>query len=239
MRYTYDQRDLLKTYDDGLTSGLYVYNDKGEKTSESITFGRGAAAFTKTIGRTYEVNGLPKTMTYPGITGTLNFTYDDNNQLKTYKIPGLAANNDTLIYQYRWNAIREITMPGNLMRTVTLDALQRPKRIEVKGYGSTPGNNGAPVMDHVYTYDEVSNIKTKTTLDGEYIYGYDKLDRLTDATPPLSLRQSASNPNGLPDEKYHYDGVHNRMSSQHQPGVWVYNDNNELKFWGLGAAKSH
>jgi len=51
----------------------------------------------------------------------------------------------------------------------------------------------------------------------------------------LSLRQSASNPNGLPDEKYNYDGVHNRMSSQHQPGVWVYNDNNELKAWGLGA----
>ena len=233
--YTYDQRGLLKTYDDGLTSGLYVYNDKGEKTSESITFGRGAAAFTKTIGRTYEDNGLLKTMTYPGTTGTLNFTYDDNNQLKTYKIPGLAANNDTLTYQYRWNAIREITMPGNLRRIVTLDALQRPERIEVRGYGATPGNNGQPVMDHRYIYDEVSNIKKKTTLDGEYIYDYDHLDRLTGATPPLSLRQSASNPNGLPDEKYTYDGVHNRMSSQHQPGVWVYNDNNELKSWGLGA----
>jgi len=235
MTYTYDDRGLLKTYDDRLTSGLYVYNDNGEKTSESITFGRGANAFTKTIGRTYEANGLPKTMTYPGATGTLNFTYDANNQLKTYKIPGLTANNDTLTYEYRWNAIREITMPGNLKRTVTLDALQRPERIEVKGYGATPGNNGQPVMDHRYMYDEVSNIKKKTTLDGEYVYGYDRLDRLTEATPPLSLRQSASNPNGLPDEKYTYDGVLNRMSSQHQPGVWVYNDNNELKAWGLGA----
>ena len=71
MSYTYDQRGLLKTYDDGLTSGLYVYNDKGEKTSESITFGRGAAAFTKTIGRTYEDNGLPKTLTYPGTDGVI------------------------------------------------------------------------------------------------------------------------------------------------------------------------
>ncbi len=137
MTYTYDQRGLLKTYDDGLTSGLYVYDDKGQKTSESITFGRGANAFTKTIGRTYEDNGLPKTMTYPGTTGTLNFTYDSNNQLKTYKIPGLATGNDTLTYEYRWNAIREITMPGNLKRTVTLDALQRPERIEVKGYGDS------------------------------------------------------------------------------------------------------
>ena len=55
----------------------------------------------------------------------MNLTYDDNNQVKTYMIPGLAANNDTLTYEYRWNAIREITMPGNLKRTVTLDALRR------------------------------------------------------------------------------------------------------------------
>jgi hypothetical protein len=91
MTYTYDQRGLLKSYDDGLTSGVYVYNDKGEKTSEAITFGRGANAFTKTITRTYEANGLSKSMTYPGSTGTLNFTYDNNNQLKTYKIPGLTT----------------------------------------------------------------------------------------------------------------------------------------------------
>jgi RHS repeat-associated protein len=182
------------------------------------------------------VNDLLKTMTYPGDVGTVDFMYDDNNQLKTYKIPGLMANNDTLTYQYRWNAIREITMPGNLKRTVTLDALQRPARIEVKGYGPTPGNNGVPIMDHKYTYDAVSNISKKTTLDGDYVYTYDNLDRLTGALPPLSLRQSASNPNGLPDEKYRYDGVHNRMSSQHQPGVWVYNANNELTSWGLGSA---
>ena len=65
------------------------------------------------------------------------------------------------------------------------------------------------------------NIKKKTTLDGEYVYIYDNLDRLTGATPQLSLRQSASNPNGLPDEKYTYDDVHNRISSQHQPGFGV------------------
>jgi YD repeat-containing protein len=202
MTYTYDQCGLLKTYSDGLTSGVYVYDVKGQKTSEAITFGSGTNAFTKTITRTYESNGLLKSMSYPGSTGTLNYTYDTNNQLKTYKIPGLAVNNDTLTYQYRWNAIKEITMPGNLKRTVTLDALQRPERIEVKGYGTTPGNNGAPVMDHKYTYDEVSNISKKTTLDGDYIYGYDRLDRLTDATPPVGLQSSATNLSGLPIEKY-------------------------------------
>ena len=89
--YTYDQRGLLKSYSDGLTSGVYVYDAKGEKTSEAITFGSGINAFTKTITRTYEANGLLKSMTYPGATGTQNYTYDTNNQLKTYKIPGLGT----------------------------------------------------------------------------------------------------------------------------------------------------
>jgi YD repeat-containing protein len=80
MTYTYDQRRLLKTYSDGLTSGVYVYDVKGQKTSEAITFGSGASAFTKTITRTYEANGLLKSMTYPGSTGTLNYTYDTNNR---------------------------------------------------------------------------------------------------------------------------------------------------------------
>jgi len=228
--YTYDQRGLLKTYDDGLTSGTYIYDDKGQKTGETITFGNGAGSFAKTLTRSYEANGLPKTLTYPGSTGTLNFAYDSNNQLQTYKIPGLAMGNDTLTYAYRWNAIQSVTMPGNLTRTVTLDALQRPERIQVNG----TGNNGEPVMDHRYLYDEVSNITRKTTLDGAYVYAYDDLDRLTGATPPPSLISSPSNPDGLPDEAYSYDNVHNRLTSAHQPGPWIYNANNELKQWGVG-----
>jgi large repetitive protein len=230
--YTYfaDSRGLLKTYADGKTAGSYQYNKKGEKISETVTFGTDAPnPISKTITRSYEANGLLKTLTYPGSTGTSSFSYDTNNQLSTYKVPGLPANNDTLTYAYRWNAIKEVTMPGSLKRTVTLDALQRPEKIEVKGYGPTPGNNGVPVMKHQYQYDAVSNITKKTTLDGAYDYGYDDLDRLTRATPPANL--------GLPNEAYTYDGVHNRMSSAHQPGVWTYNDNNELLSWGSGVEK--
>jgi RHS repeat-associated protein len=231
--YSYDQRGLLLSYQDGLTSGAYVYNKKGEKTSETITFGTGATAITKTLSRSYEANGLLKTLMYPGTTGTSSFAYDTNNQLKTYKVPGLAANNDTLTYSYRWNAITEITMPGNLKRTVTLDALQRPTQIEVKGTAAA----AQAIMNHRYQYDAVSNILKKTTLDGEYDYGYDALDRLTGATPPESVQSNNQNPNGLPIESYSYDGVHNRESSAHQPGPWKYNANNELSEWAQGSNK--
>jgi RHS repeat-associated protein len=120
---------------------------------------------------------------------------------------------------------------------VTLDALQRPTKIEVKGYGTSPGNNGAPVMNHRYQYDEVSNISKKTSLDGDYAYDYDDLDRLTKAEPPVPLRQSPENPDGLPVEGFSYDAVHNRESSAHQPGAWIYNANNELTQWGQGMNK--
>jgi RHS repeat-associated protein len=237
MVYTYDQRGLLRTYDDGLTSGIYIYNNKGERISESITFGRGPNAFTKTIMRTYEANGLLKSLTYPGNIGTANYSYDTNNQLKTHQIPGLVTGNDTLAYQYSWNKVREIIMPGRLRRTVTLDALLRPEKIEVKGYGPNSGNNGQSVMDNRYIYDEKSNILKKTTLDGDYVYEYDQLDRLLIARPPLSLELSAANPEGLPVEAYSYDAVHNRNTSAHQPGAWIYNDNNELTQWGQGSKK--
>jgi RHS repeat-associated protein len=238
--YTYfaDSRGLLKSYADGKTSGSYTYDLKGQKLNETITFATDTPnPISKTLERSYEANGLLKTLTYPGSTGTSTFAYDTNNQLKTYKIPGLATGNDTLTYSYRWNAISEVTMPGNLKRTVTLDALQRPTKIEVKGYGTSPGNNGAPVMNHRYQYDEVSNISKKTSLDGDYAYDYDDLDRLTKAEPPVPLRQSPENPDGLPVEGFSYDAVHNRESSAHQPGAWIYNANNELTQWGQGMNK--
>jgi len=106
--------------------------------------------------------------------------------------------------------------------------LQRPTRIEVKGTGA----DAVPIMNHQYAYDAVSNIKSKTILDGAYRYDYDALDRLIEAQPPPNLQQV---PSSLPVERFDYDAVHNRQSSGHQPGAWTYNANNEQKAWGSGA----
>jgi len=58
---------------------------------------------------------------------------------------------------------------------------------------------------------------------GETQYGYDGLDRLTQAAPDQNLQSL-----GLPVEQYGYDPVHNRISSAHQPGAWSYNADNQL-----------
>ena len=65
-------------------------------------------------------------------------------------------------------------------------------------------------------------------------YDYDKLSRLTKAEPPPNLQTQL----GLPVESYSYDPVHNRSSSAHQPGAWVYNADNQLMQWGQGAEQT-
>ncbi|MDR1529640.1 MAG: RHS repeat protein [Burkholderiales bacterium] len=63
-------------------------------------------------------------------------------------------------------------------------------------------------MDYRYQYDKAGNIVQRQTEEGIYQYGYDTLDRLTQAIPPTSLQQNETNPNGLPIEGYGYDAVH-------------------------------
>jgi RHS repeat-associated protein len=93
-------------------------------------------------------------------------------------------------------------------------------------------------MDYRYQYDKAGNIVQRQTEEGIYQYGHDTLDRLTRAIPPTSLQQSEVNPNGLPIEGYSYDAVHNRIASQHQPGSWNYNQNNQLLQWGTDNDKT-
>lgn len=135
-------------------------------------------------------------------------------------------------YRYRWQSVDRVSYPGGVIRQVTLDPLQRVQRIQV---GTVSEPNG--ILDHRYRYDPVSNIDEKDTREGRYDYGYDGLDRLTEATPPVGLPVNDTNPVGLPIERYRYDRVHNRLESDHQPGTWIYNANNELKSYGTGVER--
>lgn len=223
--YTYDRRNLLTGYvqsGDTHSSATYVYDAKGQKLDETVTYGSGADAFTKTLHYAYEPNGLKKSLTYPD--GTVQTSTYDRNRLATITIQ-----EHTIRYQdYRWQMPTKVTMPGAI-RTLSYDALQRPTRIRSESVA------GAVIMDYRYTYDAAGNIMRRETEDGVYDYTYDALDRLTGATPPESLQRGPGNPSGLPVEQYTYDPVHNRATSAHQPGPWVYTANNELTAYGHGA----
>jgi RHS repeat-associated protein len=123
-----------------------------------------------------------------------------------------------------------VKLPG-ATQTRRYDALLRPSQIKLE---RGVAGSGQVLHKLAYHYDAASDILSKTTLDGPTAYQYDALSRLTSVTPPESQRRSEANPQGLPLERYTYDGVHNRLSSAHQPGPWVYNANHQLLNHGEG-----
>jgi YD repeat-containing protein len=116
-------------------------------------------------------------------------------------------------------AINEVKLPG-ATQTRVYDKLLRPTQIQLERGAA---GSGQVLLSLAYHYDAASDIASKTTLEGSTAYQYDALSRLSAVTPPESQRRSETNPHGLPVESYSYDGVHNRLSSAHQPGPWVYN----------------
>ena len=211
--YSYDVRNQLIGYNDGVTSATYTFDALDRKMADTVNYG----PFSKTLGSDYFANDKRKTFIYADST-QISYTYDSNNQIKTIITPGGTINYAT----YQWRSPTQITMPG-LTKTMTYDPLQRVTAIKAEK-GSA--GSGQLVMDYRYTYDPVSNISSRQTQDGNYSYGYDNLDRLTRATPPANVN--------LPNEQYGYDPVHNRISSAHQPGTWAYNANHQLRQYGSG-----
>jgi RHS repeat-associated protein len=144
-------------------------------------------------------------------------------------VPTLQFTAVTLNY-HASSAVSEVKLPG-ATQTRAYDRLLRPTQIQLEA--GTAGS-GQVLLKLAYQYDAASDILSKTTLDGPTAYQYDALSRLTAVTPPEPLQRSQTNPNGLPVENYSYDGVHNRLSSAHQPGPWVYNANHQLLNHGEG-----
>ncbi|HVJ61995.1 MAG TPA: RHS repeat-associated core domain-containing protein [Tahibacter sp.] len=231
VRYGYDPRGLLVSYTqsgDTASAAIYTYDDAGRLLDESVTYGSGSAAFTRTIATGYHPNGRKRSFTYPDQT-RVEFTYTTDDLLHSVGLPGGGMIEWS---DFEWFDAKRVTAPG-VVRSLEFDPLQRPLRIAVQAIaGGTPDAPvGALLSDERYRYDAVGNPLERTTGDGAYAYAYDALDRLTEATPPAPLR----GPDGLPTERYAYDGTHNRTSSAAQPGAWHYNADNELLACGLGA----
>lgn len=247
IEFDYDPRGLLEAYtqvtDPGTpqqagTAATYTYSDKGEKTGETITYRRGSGAgaveFSHSLGRRYRANGQLEALTYPDGT-EVAYGYDPQNRLTSAGLPG---GGQIQWSQWQWQQPTRVEMPG-AVRTLEFDGFQRPTRIRSQAIGSGSAANpaGAVIMDYRYRFDATGNIVQRETEDGPFNYGYDPLDRLTAATPPpaLQLDPAAPEPDKLPVEAYSYDPVHNRLSSQHQPGEWRYNADNQLLGYGLGS----
>lgn len=198
----YNDLGQLTSYDDGETSGTYTYNEVGQLQTASTDFG----PFTKSTSYTYDAVGNIATYTNPeGI--TYAYTYDANGQVKSVEIPGVGL---VSFSNYEWAQPTQINLPGGSVIQRQYDGLQRMESNTLLD----PAQNA--LMSVLYSYDPVGNILSQTGQDGDTLYGYDDLYRLTSADYP------AAN-----DESFGYDGVGNRIS-HNGDNSWQYNGTNQL-----------
>ena len=104
--FTYDKVGNLLTYDDGVTSGEYFYDNAYRKVSETVNYG----SFTKTYDYTYLKNGLKETFTGP-----------DSGFIT--------------ISEYTWNRPKSMILPGGSTKQFEYDPLMRVKSIAAKDQG--------------------------------------------------------------------------------------------------------
>ncbi|MFT3779453.1 MAG: RHS repeat-associated core domain-containing protein [Ottowia sp.] len=217
--YSHDADGQMTGYEqkDGggslISSASYTRDAQGRNGASSVTYGRadGSGSFSFTIGQSFNADGQLQSHTYPdGSTQSYSYT---SGRLAKVTLP----NGSEISYgSYSWMAPGQISVPG-AVKSLSYDAMQRPTSIEVK-------NQAAQLLaKRLYQYDQAGNITEIESDLGKTTYGYDHLDRLTQASPDNALQIT-----GLPQEQYSYDQVGNRTSSGHQPGAWAYNADNQM-----------
>ncbi|ARU03923.1 hypothetical protein CCO03_03825 [Comamonas serinivorans] len=217
--YTHDADGQLTAYEqkDGagqlISAATYTQDAQGRTAASSIQYGKtdGSGTLGFQIGQSFNPDGQLLSHTYPG-GSTQSYSYN-KGQLSQVTLP----NGSAMTYgNYQWMVPGQISTPG-ATKTISYDVLQRPTSIHVKNQA------GQTLASRLYQYDQAGNITQIDTDLGKTSYGYDQLDRLTEASPDTALQAM-----NLPQESYNYDAVGNRIASSHQAGTWVYNADNQL-----------
>jgi len=216
--YTYDADGQMTSYEqrDGagnlISSASYTRDALGRTTQSSLSYGKPDGTVANfVIGQSFNQDGQLAGHRYPD-GSQASYSYEQG-RLSKITLP----NGSSINYgNYNWTVPTSIQMPG-ATETISADALQRPSKIEVRN------QNNQSLASRQYQYDTSGNITQIASELGQTQYSYDKLGRLTKATPDQNL-QSA----GLPVEQYSYDEAGNRITSQHQNGIWSYDQDNRL-----------
>ncbi|PIV29754.1 MAG: hypothetical protein COS35_10455 [Zetaproteobacteria bacterium CG02_land_8_20_14_3_00_50_9] len=202
--FSYDANGNRTAYNDGTTSGAYTYDTNNQKLTDAVNYG----AFTLSSSYAYDKTGRKTSFTGPD-GATITYAYDTGNLLKSINIPGQGLID---YYSYNWVAPSKVILPGGSTKNYAYDGLLRVTDIHMQdAYANT-------LMHYSYAYDNVGNITLKSTEHGQYLYGYDTLDRLVSANYPTQA-----------NEAFAYDKVGNRIVHNNDvQNPWSYNANNEL-----------
>ncbi len=166
----------------------------------------------------------------------MDYDYDQfGNRTSLIVKEGDASGNILFEYSYSYNKLEQLTHLSGPGGSINFD--YRPTgRFNSKTFPNGISSNyayfdngdlltlsyasgtAAPLLDLSYTYDNASNIDTKTKDGVLYDYTYNNLYQLTGVTIPSATVQN---------ETFSYDEVGNRLSSIDKP-TWNYDENNML-----------
>lgn len=209
--YGYDQVGNLVTAADS-DSALTMTYDLANRLLSNSTAGSSQQP-SVTVSYTYDKVGNRKTMTDP--TGATAYLYDDVNRLLSLTDPSTQA--ITFAYDVLHRRTDAVFPNGTTTRFAYDVADQLTSLIHQLG--------ATPFSSFNYTYNKVGNRtaidveRTAVSATNNLSYSYDSLDRLVQATRPLT---------GLPDETFTYDSVGNRLQRDGQAMNASFDNVNQL-----------
>jgi RHS repeat-associated protein len=226
--YTYDSRGLLtkKEFADG-TSAAFEYDLRGNLTKatdadSSVTYNYDVAdrltkvsyGPTRFLSFSYDAGGRRSQMVDQDGFAT-NYSYDSVGRLKQ-----LTDKDGQNIVSYSYNALGQLTREDNGNSTYTTysydDAGQALSIVNYK-----PDNSINSRSD--YTYNQLGQRTSLTTLEGKTSYGYDAIGQLI----------AVDLPNGRSIE-YKYDAAGNRITVKDSGATTSYSTNNLNQYTTVG-----
>lgn len=211
VHYDYFANGQLKGYQisdsSGVTGAEYQYDARGQLLLETTHF----PTFSKPIQYGYYGNGQLKQVIAPD-GNEASYRYDKAGRLlvATMKDSGSVS-----FVGYQGQLPTEMVYPGGINRQQSYDGFGNLQQIIVSD------REGKILEQYNHHYDLAGNLRSKTTLAGDFQYQYDKLDRLIEATQPTPHQNLM----------FDYDAVGNRIESQDE-SLWQYNANHQLTQMG-------
>jgi RHS repeat-associated protein len=228
INYTYnkDGQITLKQYEDGAKTA-YGYDAKGNLTSTTDATGTialeydAANRFTKityangrSLAYSYNADGQrTKLVSQDGY--TVNYAYDNLGRLKS-----LTDTTGQSIITYDYDAVGRLTKETNgngTTSTYTYDLRNQLTSIVHKKADNTINSS------FVYTYDDLGQRTSMTTLEGVFQYGYDKTGQLTSVITPSNRTI-----------QYQYDEAGNRTTVSDNGVNTNYTSNNFNEYTAVG-----
>jgi RHS repeat-associated protein len=207
VNYTYDLVGNRSSWDDGKYSEDSVLDVLDRLKARIFHF----PDFSKTVSYTHMPTGEVKSVT----DGEQLATFYHRNSLGRLRFISHPGN---LITEYRYDVggrLSERVLPNGVAATQQHDDADRLTSLVYAGPMGT-------LASFDYSYDDVGNRKSLTTLAGVHYYDYTDVYQLSSASHPEPE---------LVDESYTYDGVQNRLTSAEHDD-YVYDENNFLLGYG-------